>query len=56
MLGAIVDHCRKRIAQGDCPTGAAFTVEQLEEAIVQLSDNIASFIPPDPEVEITGEK
>lgn len=37
MLQKIVKSCRARIAEGDCPTTPAFTVEQLEEAVAELA-------------------
>ncbi len=37
MLKSIVDTCRTRIADGDCPTQPPCAVEHLEEAIVELA-------------------
>ena len=40
MLEAIVTRCQQRIREGDCPTVPPFSVEQLEEAVVQLNREI----------------
>ena len=37
MLDEVVALCRRRQAQGDCPTDAPMSVEVLEDAIVQLA-------------------
>ena len=51
MLSKIVETCRQRQNEGDHPTVTAFTVEQLEDAVVALSDNIGRLLPPDEECE-----
>ena len=38
MLKEVVACCRQRLSEGDCPTRPAFSVEQLEDAVVQLAD------------------
>lgn len=37
MLNAIVERCRQRQAQGDCPDEPAFSTEQLEDAVIELA-------------------
>lgn len=37
MLQKVIEACRARIAEGDYPTTPAFTVEQLEDAVVELA-------------------
>lgn len=34
---AVVEHCRKRAADGDCPARAPLPVEALEDAILELA-------------------
>lgn len=34
---AVVDHCRKRVASGDCQKIAALPAEVLEDAILELA-------------------
>lgn len=40
MLKEVIACCRRRQTEGDCPTGPAFSVEQLEDAVVQLADRL----------------
>ena len=40
MLEEIVNVSRKRIAEGDSPTVKSFSIEQLEEAVVELADMV----------------
>lgn len=42
MLGKVITCCKQRIADGDCPTVKAFSVEQLEDAVVQLERELAA--------------
>ena len=37
MLDEVVKRCRQRQSEGDCPTVEPFTVEQLEDAVVELA-------------------
>lgn len=41
MLKAIVERCRQRISEGDCPTVSPFSVEQLEHAVDQLASMVS---------------
>lgn len=41
MLEAIIARCRLRQAEGDHPTRPALSVEQLEDAVIQLADSLA---------------
>lgn len=43
MLGRIIERARQRQAEGDYPTRSAFTTEQLEDAVVQLADQVEAW-------------
>ena len=44
MLREIVKRCRQREAEGDCPTEAAFSVEQLEDAVIELASRVETVL------------
>lgn len=37
MLKEVIEVCKQRSREGDCPTVKPFSVEQLEDAVVQLA-------------------
>jgi len=51
MLQLVIARCKQRIKQGDCPTVNAFTTEQLEEAVVELSRRLRLALDPNDDIE-----
>lgn len=41
MLDVVIRRCRERYAAGDCPCDPPFSVEQLEDAVIELADTLA---------------
>lgn len=46
MLIEIIERCRQRQAEGDRPTVKAFSVEQLEDAVIELADKLIEYEGP----------
>ena len=42
LLNLVISRCRRRIDAGDCPTEKGLPVETLEDAVVQLADQMAT--------------
>lgn len=40
LLLKVVGNCRRRSAEGDCPTVEPFSVETLENAVIDLADRV----------------